>query len=241
MKKYDIRFSDIRNLLIRNRSLAEKKSRGGWLRDNTSIYDYFSQFEKFKKRVVRLSDDLAEQKLEFIHVDICGRADADCYGSDRSFLFALNIDDDPSFLQFRNATAYNGDIFRNRDCRGFIRLLRSLNVSPSLITFRPVAGLQRYDEPINGMDMEASRAIVYRQLEKRLFLFHEVLKPGGLIFMERPFQNMGFVDFAKGLPQEEWEVSLQIKRASKKLRCGYEIAKSIDGPHYLLTKRGVKK
>lgn len=113
--------------------------------------------------------------------------------------------------------------------------LKRDNISPALVTFEPMAGLNRYQSMYNA-ENPIYENVTYGQLEKRLEEIVEILKPGGYIYLEKPFQFSGTADFFRGIPQKQWEITLNIKKLAERLKCKIKIATKISGPYFLIQK-----
>jgi hypothetical protein len=131
---------------------------------------------------------------------------------------------------------FDGDIFDSRNFNKFLSTLRQDSTAPSLVTFRPVAGLQNYSpiHAIQGVPMYEE--ITYRQLAKRLEGMVEILRPGGYIFLQHPFQSEVIDNFLSGKKQNQWGISLRIKGLARKCKCRIEINSAPAGPCFLVNK-----
>lgn len=207
--------------------------------DRNDAEDYFGILPKWRSKLINYFDSLHEQGEKVVHVDICGRASARSLGADKSYFLSLN----PG--EFRKAISHKGDVFIDGDVfspKDFLRLKKRLEedgARPALVTFKPVAGLQNYFGA--GMKVEGVpnyKEITHARLEKRLEEVVAILRPGGYVFLERPFQfDSGFINALEGKSQNEFDISIALKRIAKRLKCKIEIASVITGPYFLLHKK----
>lgn len=204
--------------------------------DRFDAMGYFDIFPKWKNKVISYIEDLKKMKEKFVYIDVCGRASGQRLGADTSYLFSLRTDKLKRMARPKGDVFVDGDLFNRKDFSVLLGLVRE-DVAPAFITFRPMAGLQNYSfinkETKNFPNYEK---ITYGLLGKRLADVIEVLRPGGFILLERPFQCIGLEDFFKGVPQDKSEFTLLVKSFAKKIKCSVDVLSSIGGPYFLLRK-----
>jgi hypothetical protein len=143
----------------------------------------------------------------------------------------------------------DGDLFNMRDFYSFLALMRGRGDRPAFATFYPMAGLQNY----TPWPSEKSRhtplhpQITWQRLENNLRKLLQVMKPGGYVYLDRPFQlcdpdlgdwlfrrerNLEFKDFTS----VKW-----IKAFCKGKKCSVEFERDITGMKFLLRKWSEKK
>ena len=108
------------------------------------------------------------------------------------------------------------------------------NARPALVTFEPVAGLGSYqwgDKYVSNY-----KSITYGRLEKRLVEMIHILRPGGYIYLERPFQMEGLAEFFQSKSQKDYDISIHLKKIARQQKCTIEISSCIGGPYFLLNK-----
>jgi hypothetical protein len=235
-------YQAIRAVLEHNREVA-KDQPDYWGKDRNSAGEYLEAFPDWEKKIRRYLHSLREQGERVVYVDVCGRTTARSLGADRHYSFSLQSPD-WHFLKSEDDVRIQGDIFRARDFYSFVNLLHENGDHPAFVTFEPVAGLQKFTPPgQNAKGLPFQAEVTYQRLENNLARMLRVLRPGGFIFLERPFQfdRFGMRDFILGKPVEQYELSLWMSVFCKKYKCKLEMGRSIHGPRYLICKRAPKK
>lgn len=227
--------SDTRKVLEFHREISNDSS-DFYRLDRIDISGYFSLNPKFSRRISDYFQELHNQNKKVVHLDICGRASGISMGADKSYLFSLKIDSFKRIIANSEDILIEGDIFNSNDFSKFLNIVKSDGYSPALITFVPVAGLQDYYPGFNEDVSNNYAEITYGLLEKRLKECVAVLPVGGLIFFEKPFQMMGLADFLQRKQQNQYEMSMYVKKQARRLKCKVEINSDLGGPYFLLQK-----
>lgn len=204
--------------------------------DKWNAMGYFDIFPKWKKKILTYLSDLKHAKQKIVYVDICGRASGKSLGADISYLFSLKTNEFKRIGYSKEDVFIDGDLFNGTD---FLRLLSAIRKGPppAFITFMPMAGLHSYTPFLGSKDVINYEVITYGLLANRLKRLVEVLRPGGYIMLERPFQFDGsFVEALLGTSQNQFELSLAVKKIARKLKCRVEITSGIGGPYFLIQK-----
>lgn len=196
---------------------------------------YFAPHPKWGNQIREYFQELHNRNEEVVHVDVCGRATAEKLGADKSYCFSLKTPGVRKIVSEPNNVFIDGDIFNTEDFSNLIERLKQDNISPALVTFEPMAGLNRY-EPMHNAENPIYENVTYGQLEKRLEKIVAILKPGGYVYLEKPFQSNGTADFIRRIPQKQWEITLNIKKLAERLKCKIKIATEISGPYFLIQK-----
>lgn len=233
------KFSQIRKSILFHRNASSEKIKDGdrYRLDRFYTQDYFDIHPQWKEKVMKYFSSLAEQKIRVVHVDICGRTQAKRMGANKSYCFSLKRN-----ILFTNSSYqeyFDGDIFNSSDFSKFITLIKKEEkTNTALITFEPVAGLQDYgpERKIDGAP--DYKAITYAFLGKRLTNLINILRPGGYIYPERPFQfdADNFIDRFSRKKKGEYVLSVRIKKIVRKLKCRIEMNQTIGGVYYLIHK-----
>ncbi|MFA5954700.1 MAG: hypothetical protein WC817_04150 [Patescibacteria group bacterium] len=230
------KFKQVREAVeFQKETSAGQQSHDYYNLDRRDASEYFALLPKWREQITTYFQALHGSNEEVVHVDICGRATAEKLGADKSYCFSLKTPESRRVVR-PNDVFIDGDIFSNADFSNLLERLKQENVAPALVTFEPVVGLQSYDPRLNLKHNPRYREVVYGQLEKRLRAAVAILKPGGYVFLERPFQSDGTADFFQGKPQKKWEISLAVKKLARELHCSIEIASEITGPYFLIHK-----
>ncbi len=196
--------------------------------DRVRPLEYFWGCDAWVHCVCRYLDSLHKKGDKVVYVDVCGRASGHFVGADKSYGFSLQPVD---FHIFRpeDDIAVQGDLFRLRDFSRFINLLRNRGDQPALVTFVPVVGLQAYTPEPRSL----TEKVVYQRLLNNLRRMFEILRPGGFIYFERPFQ---LTEIWNTKPYQEWGITLEIKKFCEKYNCNLDIVQYQTGPSFLLRK-----
>ncbi len=131
-----------------------------------------------------------------------------------------------------------GDIFNRADFMSLIRAVKEDGGLLAFITFAPKAGLNHYGSSFLESDNGNSvcMKVTYSLLKSRLVHLMRSICPGGYIFLERPFKKMNRKEFAQKIPQEEYDLSVAIKKIAEDNSCTVKIIPTIIGPHFLVRK-----
>jgi hypothetical protein len=204
--------------------------------DRADTSQYFRYHKIWEQKIQKYFQTLKKKKIPIIHVDICGRTNAKNLGADKSYCFSLKTSQIKRAFADKNQVFIDGDLFNTEEFNILIKSIKE--EQPALGTFEPVAGLQSYYK-VKVEDIPHYSNITYEILGHRLRKIISVIRPGGYIYMERPFQfdvDYGADCFSNKLP-ENYTISLKIKDVIKSLNCDIEIDKNIEGIYFLIRKR----
>jgi len=182
------KFSEIRKVMRYYNSVEMIKAEAGdhYRLDRNNTREYFFLHKEWYKKIEKYVNEQKGSNL--IHLDICGRTSARTMGFNESYCFALKTSELIKKFALKNHHFFNGSLFNPNKFKNFIKLIKDSGKFPSLVTFEPVAGLQDYGPKVLIEGVSNYRDIVFTYLSKRLCQVVEILKPGGFIYMERPFQ-----------------------------------------------------
>jgi hypothetical protein len=232
--------SEVAKTIRYNRDITQRTKNDHYRLNRFWAGGYFGIVPKWEKIIANYFKELHEQNEKAIYVDVCGRASASYLGADKNYQFCLQPYDHKIEL-FRDEITVHGDIFNEKDYYSFLKLLRQNNDFPALITFLPVAGLQGYTpDEIFGDAPNMHSKVTYQRLKNNLRKSIEVLREGGYIFIDRPFQfgrYAGAAEFMQRRPQDQYELSLWMKLFCKEMKCTLKVESNIGGPHFLIRKR----
>lgn len=204
--------------------------------DRHNVMNYFGIFPKWRERVITLCSQLKKIGKLFSYIDICGRASGRLLDASVSYLFSLKTDDLDRILSDPNDIFIDGDIFKSADFNKLLQKVRMRGIQPAYATFMPMAGLQSYT-PWTSIKIPTYEAVTYAILAKRLAAIIDILLPGGLIMIERPFQfDGGMAEAYKRIPQNQYKLSIALKKFARKNKCKIEILSEISGPYFLIQK-----
>jgi len=227
-------FRQIRETIKLHNSISKNKDPDDNYRlDRYNVNSYFDIHEKWRDKICSYFHELHDAGEKVVHVDICGRATARSLGADISYCFSFKTPLFRSILEPNNVFI-DGNIFNTSDFSSLINRLRKDNARPALVTFEPVAGLQDYH--LLAEHVPDYMKITYGQLEKRLTDMIGILRPGGYIYLERPFQFGTLADSFLRKDQKDYEISLSLKKISRLEKCRIEISSVIGGPYFLINK-----
>jgi hypothetical protein len=225
-------------MVVRNCWHESKQGResGDYFRgcDRSNAALYFINHPKILRTICKYFQSIKDVGGEVVHVDICGRASAEVLGASKSYCFSLLTPRERKMFSSPENVFIDGDIFSTKDFTRLVKRLKQDSVIPSLVTFEPVAGLQKYNFLLKYESL--GRAVLYNQLEKRLRVIINILRPGGYIFMGRAFQGEDTRDFINREPLEQYEKTLFLKRITKDLKCSVQAIRDPYGPYYLIRK-----
>jgi hypothetical protein len=216
----------IRKALGYQRGVSETSSqKDEYPLDRHDAENYFWLQKEWKQEIVEYFNTLHSQGKDVVYVDICGRASAKNLGADRSYGFSLKTPEARREQSEAGDTFIDGDIFDSKAFASFLAFLKEKGDQPNFVTFEPAAGLKDYN-PLNVPTEEGEKykEVVYQQLEKRLVDMIEILKPGGYVYLSRPFQKI------------ENFVFDEIKRIVTDSGCEIEMSNTAAGPQFLIRK-----
>lgn len=231
----------IRKTIELHREFSEKEKCGSryYRVDRVSASYYFFMSKKWEERVSSYLGKLRSQKKSAIHIDICGEANATSLGATKSYCFYLGRKSGTEKAVERNGHIYfNGDLFNSDEFLEFIRLIKKGGISPALITFNPIAGLQEHgpDRGVEGIPLY--KEITYRILGKRLEQMIKILMPGGYILLENPFQFDAddFYEWFTKVPIHKRTLVVNLRKITRKMKCKTEVCRDINGTYFLIQK-----
>ncbi len=203
--------------------------------DRSDVLNYFDISSKFKQKIKDFVLKLKEAGKVFSSVDICGRASGKHFGVSKSYLFSLKTNDVIRIFREENDVFIDGNIFNPNDFYNLIKEIKKMGIKPAFVTFMPMAGLQSFTPSSKDKNREV---IIYMILAKRLEKIIEVLLPGGFVMIERPFQfDRSMLEAFGGKTQNQFTLSIAMKKISKKLKCKIEILSNTGGPYFLIQKK----
>ena len=200
--------------------------------DRLNPFSYLDAFPRWHETIANYLRSLGQQGKSVVFADICGRASIPWVQANYSFSLQP--------IDFRSrligTTSVEGDIFARHDFPRFIDLIAGQGHLPAWVTFNPVAGLQGYYLPKDIALAELHHAIVYKRLAQHLELLIRVLRPGGYVFLGRPFSFMYAREFLCRVPQEKYAACLWAKDFCRQHHCSLQIGPSMSGPYWLIRK-----
>jgi hypothetical protein len=128
-----------------------------------------------------------------------------------------------------------------RDFNSFLSRMRDCGDQPAFVTFYPMAGLQSYtpwDHKEESKLTAKHPEVTWQRLENNLRRLLQVVRPGGYIYLDRPFQLLD-VDFGawyrreekKDYPSVRW-----IQAFCKGKKCSVEYERDLTGMKFLIRK-----
>ena len=231
--KNSVEFGEIRSTLRHHRD-SSKRHPPFYRVDNSQADSYFKRNHDYRKQILQYFSKLRDRGIPIVHLDICGIATVQSLGGDMSYCFSLK---DDSGFDYQGNQRVQGDLFCGRDFGKFLGEVRAQPEAPALITFRPIVGIQDNDPLWSKKGAGNSRDVTEGILKKRFGQCVDVLRKWGYMYLEKPFQTNGMEEFFRGIPQEEWRLSRQVKKLAEKYNCNVKIEGSLGGPKFLLRKR----
>ena len=209
--------------------------------------DYMSLQPKWERKVKRYIAELRQAKERVVYADICGRTTAAQWGVDLSYCFSLQAS---KIIRMRHPyedILVDGDIFNMRDFYSFLALMRDKGDNPAFVTFYPMAGLQRYTphDSERAIKTRLHPRVTWQRLENNLRRLLNVMRPGGYIYIDRPFQFAGD-DLGDWLRRPRVELKdytsvKWMKAFCKGKQCSLEFDRDICGTKFLIRKWNVRK
>jgi hypothetical protein len=217
--------------------LLENKN-DSYLVDRLDASGYFGVMPKWENKIRSYLSGIKKSRQKVVHLDICGRASGISLLADKSYCFSLLTSDFSKSLSSEKRILVDGDLFNQEDFSKFISIVKKGRVAPAFVTFMPMAGLHNYNPFFNSESNKFPNyeEVTYGLLGKRLKSIVKILRPGGYILLEKPFQGIGMGDFILGKPQDKSEFSLLVKSFARKIKCSVEVHSAIGGPYFLLRK-----
>jgi hypothetical protein len=238
--------ADIKDALkhIRRITAQNIPTEGYWGKDRLEVRSYFSEdfkeyFRKWETEIRAFLQSVKEAGEPVVYVDVCGRTLGESFGADTHFSFSLQP---PDYHVFRDKKfdygRFYGDLFYGKDYYEFLRLIRTGGHQPSLVIFRPVAGLQDY-MIWEGYE-KAPRLtydVTYQRFARNLQKTMEIVRPGGYILLEQAFQLTNLGDWLQHKPVNEYKTTQWVQLQCKKMKCTMRTIHTIYGTFWLLKKR----
>ncbi|OGG86067.1 hypothetical protein A2392_01215 [Candidatus Kaiserbacteria bacterium RIFOXYB1_FULL_46_14] len=196
---------------------------------------YFHGLEMWLKEVREYLNEVKTSNGTAAFLDVCGQAHARNLGCGTNYHFTVQEPDLLTPLLTQYSTRFVGNIFSPTDLLDSLSQIIGDGHQLSLVTFFPVAGLQPYTPHRKDKVMTN---VVYQKLFCQLELLVEMLRPGGYIFLERPFPLCPFdtTDFFHSKKPTKYTSHKWIKVAAKKLNCNLRVMRTIRGNVWLLKK-----
>lgn len=234
--------TEVRNALNDISGITTRDASGAnyYQLDRLDAAKYLWGMPEWKSAISEFFQGLLRLGEKVVYVDICGRSNAASLGADKNYSFSLQPTDHHGF-RCGGEVRVQGDIFSAKDFYSFVNLLRRNGDHPALVTFEPVAGLQSHAPRLLDNPPTLQLEVTYQRLENNLRKMIQIVRPGGFIFLECPFQGMNFRDWFEKKPVEQYESSLWVKDFCTANKCDLQIVKTIVGPRYLLRKRMPRK
>lgn len=235
-KEVRVSYTELKRAILELRQRTQKHQeyyRGHYRSSRSWVTEYFTGFPKWRNQVIAYVSKLRKEKQRIVHVDICGEASAVGIGATISYWFSLAkkpfLDEHDKALSL-----VNGDLFDSGDFNRFVRDMKRRKEQIAFITFSPDTRLQSYGPTYRPTDRpdQIYHRVVYQKLENDLRKLVTLLRPGGLILIEKAF-------FAP-LPDliEKWpegEVA-HVKSLFRRLGCSVKAQHSIYGQSWLVEK-----
>ncbi len=252
--------ADMREAILRQRRRAEKGREGGerYGLDRTIARQYLSFHPEWRKKVEKYLRQLQNGKQPVVYVDICGRATGQSLGADLSYTFSLQPKG--RYFTFKGETHVEGDIFNGGDFGRFLRVIVENGHRPAFVTFVPVAGLQKYipteitEIPASADAELANRRreryaetprlewdVTWQRLKNNLERMIGILRPGGYIYLTKPFQLLDMGEFLRRVPKTKGRLAFGVQAICQELGCAVEVVAALDGPAFLIKKPGRKR
>ncbi len=230
-------YSQVRKTIDFHHSVFPKKMENDYYRlDRSSAINYFDIHPTWKKKIQLYFQTLRDQKEQAVSVDICGRAHGESLGSHKSYSFSINPSDICKIFAPKSQVFFSGDIFNSNNFAEFLTLIK--DDKPALVTFEPVAGLQTYGPEIKIEGAPQYKEITYNILAKRLCDIISIVRPGGYVYLEKPFQFDAdhFINALSQKPKNQFTLCLAMKKIARKMKCKIEISPDVGGPYFLIKK-----
>jgi len=229
-------------LLYNRRASARKRASGEHYRvDRSDAAHYLRGMPKWSEKIASYFETLKAARVPIVYVDVCGRANGTSLGADITYTFSLQ----PKRLSFWHGDEVHhieGDLFSARDFGKFLRRLEDEVERPAFVTFEPIAGLQNYTPWRNAERTTAffHEKVTWQRLENNLQRLIKVLRPGGYIYLDKPFQfaTTDIRDFMRRIPRTHYESYRWLQQFVQNNGCTVELGVLL-GNRYLIHKNDV--
>jgi hypothetical protein len=235
---------DIKTVVQRHKKLGKvswENDYEGYRVNRAHADAYFDHIPEVRVKVQEKFAKMRSKGEKIVHIDIAGNCSALSYlRADISYLSPLTV------IPYREQYARTGEVFvpgNVFDAQHIARLKEKVleeSGRPALITFNPIAGLQRHD-PLHNRWVKVSEEVfdkvTFAMLEKRLKTLLGMLTRGGFMFVERPLQSIGIVNFLQGIPQDQTSYAHKVREIAEANKCSVTFYKGIGGPYALIRRR----
>lgn len=234
------RFEEIRRVVENHKVISDEAAKDDDYRvDRYAAREYFSGQPEWLEKVKVFFDELHKKGEKVVHVDLCGRANALNIGADVSYLFSLKPPELRKAMGDSREVFVDGSIFDVTDFRALTEMIKEESVSPALVTFVPVAGLKAHI-PKKYLQETVEKEITYGILEKRLFDMIDMMRPGGYMYVTKPFDILGLEEFLQGKEQKNYKITERLKELLKGSGCTISMKEQVGGPVFLIHKKDNK-
>jgi hypothetical protein len=236
-------YQEIRIAIQHNRQITEnflKHSDHFYRVNRRDARCYLRVLPKWSRLIDRHFQELRAAGIQPVYADVCGRADGAWLRAEYTYTFTLEPIS-PFHLPNPKKIDVAGDVFNARNFYMFLNTVRNNQHQLDFVTFEPIVGLHNYtpseeQNPKPRLHPE----VTHRRLANNLKKLLEIVRPGGYVFINKPFQfgeYSGLLEFLSGLPQEEWKLSLWLKEFCKNNKCTLKQEDFLGGPLHLIRKR----
>lgn len=207
--------------------------------------DYMSLLPKWERKVQDYIWQLKQAGQRVVYADICGRTTAVERGADISYGFSLHASEMTRIVHPKQDILVDGDLFRMRDFYSFLALMRDKGDRPAFVTFNPMAGLQSYtpSESDKYINTRLHPRVTWQRLANNLRHLLEVVRPGGYVYLDRPFQLAGTdtIDWLLKKELKDYQSAMWMKEFCKGKQCSVMVDRDISGLKFLLHKRNQRR
>lgn len=238
---------EVRKAILWNRAMSAKNYDGDpyAYRVDRMRCDYMSLQPKWERKVWDFIDELKDSGQRVVYADICGRSTAASWGVDISYCFSLHASEMTRIVHPKQDVIVDGDIFSMRDFSSFLSLMRDKGDRPAFVTFYPMAGLQSYtpSESEKYRNTRLHWQVTWQRLANNLRRLLKVVRPGGYVYLDCPFQLAGTdtIDWLRKKELKDYESVIWMKQFCKGKQCTVMVDRDITGPKFLLHKRNERK
>jgi hypothetical protein len=237
----------IREAILWNRAASAKDYPDDGYRHRVDrLYsDYMSLESAWRKEVHAYLDGLKVQGERVVYADICGRTTGVKWGADVSYCFSLHTSNIMRQSHPPQDVIVDGDLFRMRDFNSFLALMRDNGDQPAFVTFYPMAGLQSYT-PLSSYEHRKTKLhpeVTWQRLENNLRRLLKVVRPGGYIYLDRPFQlgSTDTLDWMQRRVLKEYQSVKWMQAFCRGKGCTVRFDRDITGVKFLVRKRASRK
>lgn len=198
--------------------------------------DYMVLQPRWEKEVSAYLKELQAAGERAVYADICGRTTAAHLGADISYCFSLHTTTMNRLGHPPEDVFVDGDFFSMRDFYSFLALMRDRGDRPAYVTFYPVAGLESYTPSTSNGRLHPR--VTWQRVENNLRRLLEVVRPGGYVYLDRPFQlsDPDIRAFFQRLECKDYPSVKWLKAFCKGKKCSVDYDRDITGTKFLLRK-----